>query len=55
MPPAGVTEVSKGINGAVEENAYPSRNIAFQAAGMITSIMEALMQYNQLRFTPAFM
>lgn len=55
MPPAGATEANKVDKGAHEKGAYPSRSIAFQAAGMITSIMEALMQYNQLRFTPAFM
>jgi hypothetical protein len=35
--------------------AYPSKNIAYQAAGMITSIVEALTKHNELRFTPAFM
>lgn len=35
--------------------AYPSRNIAFQAAGMITSIIENLQEHDELRFTPAFM
>lgn len=36
------------------DNAYPSRNIAYQAAGMITSIVESLQQHDQLRYTPAF-
>lgn len=42
-------------NGYVVESAYPSRNIAYQAAGMITSIIESLQVHDQLRFTPAFM
>ena len=37
-----------------DDAAYPSRTIAFQAAGMITSIVEALQAHNELRFTPAF-
>lgn len=37
-----------------EEHAYPSRNIAYQAAGMITSIIENLRAHQELRFTPAF-
>lgn len=37
-----------------EESAYPSRNIAFQAAGMITSIIENLSAHGELRFCPAF-
>ncbi|KAF2452748.1 cutinase transcription factor 1 alpha [Lineolata rhizophorae] len=47
MPPAGSP-------GAHENNAYPSRNIAYQAAGMITSIIESLQEHDQLRYTPAF-
>jgi hypothetical protein len=35
--------------------AYPSRNIAFQAAGMITSIVENLLAHDEARYTPAFM
>ena len=42
-------------NGFPEETAYPSRNIAYQAAGMITSITEALVAHDQLRLAPAFM
>ncbi|KAI1619064.1 transcriptional regulatory protein [Exophiala viscosa] len=34
--------------------AYPSRTIAFQAAGMITSIMENLLAHDQVKYTPAF-
>jgi hypothetical protein len=37
-----------------EEHAYPSRNIAYQAAGMITSIIENLRAHDELRYTPAF-
>ncbi len=54
MPPAGSAE-SKGFNGFPEETAYPSRTIAYQAAGMITSIIESLQTHDQLRYTPAFM
>lgn len=35
--------------------AYPSRTIAFQAAGMITSIVENLQNHREIRYTPAFM
>lgn len=35
--------------------AYPSRTIAFQAAGMITSIMENLLAHDQVKYQPAFM
>ena len=52
MPPA----TSEGQPGGYPTDAaYPSRNIAFQAAGMITSIIESLQEHNELRFTPAFM
>jgi len=54
MPPAGSPEM-KRFNGYPEETAYPSRNIAYQASGMITSIVEALVAHDQLRYTPAFM
>lgn len=47
MPPA-----SHGYRG--EEMAYPSRTIAFQAAGMITSIVEKLQTHGEIRYTPAF-
>jgi hypothetical protein len=51
MPAAG----SPRVNSASEEHAYPSRNIAYNAAGMITSIMENLQRHNEIRYTPAFM
>lgn len=52
MPPA----TSEGHPGSyASDTAYPSRNIAFQAAGMITSIIENLEEHDQLRYTPAFM
>lgn len=54
MPPAGSPE-SRPPNGYPEETAYPSRTIAYQAAGMITSIIETLQAHDQLRYTPAFM
>ena len=51
MPPAG----SPKANAGGEEAAYPSRNIAYQAAGMITSIVENLCNHHEIRYTPAFM
>lgn len=47
MPP-------KGTRGMPEESPYPSRNIAFQAAAMITSIVENLSAHGELRYCPAF-
>ncbi|KAI0206194.1 fungal-specific transcription factor domain-containing protein [Astrocystis sublimbata] len=37
-----------------DESAYPSRNIAFHAAGLITSIIENLSAHDELRYCPAF-
>ncbi|CAK1364179.1 unnamed protein product [Cercospora beticola] len=53
MPPAG-SPGSRPTNGYPEETAYPSRTIAYQAAAMITSIIEALQNHEQLRYAPAF-
>jgi hypothetical protein len=54
MPPAGSPKAN--ANGfSSEETAYPSRNIAYQAAAMITSIIENLRAHDELRYTPAFM
>ncbi|KAJ6017953.1 hypothetical protein N7451_001332 [Penicillium sp. IBT 35674x] len=50
MPPASSAPNSY----RVEEMAYPSRTIAFQAAGMMTSIIENLHSHGELRYTPAF-
>ncbi|RAK85696.1 cutinase transcription factor 1 alpha [Aspergillus costaricaensis CBS 115574] len=50
MPPAS----SVSSNYRVEEMAYPSRTIAFQAAGMITSIVENLQNHSEIRYAPAF-
>lgn len=50
MPPA----TASANTYRTEEIAYPSRTIAFQAAGMITSIVEKLQSHNELRYTPAF-
>ncbi|KAL3436385.1 fungal-specific transcription factor domain-containing protein [Aspergillus tetrazonus] len=50
MPPASSVPSSY----RVEEMAYPSRTIAFQAAGIITSIVENLQTHNEIRYTPAF-
>lgn len=47
MPPSGSSRFP-------EESPYPSRNIAFQAAAMITSIVENLAAHDQLRYCPAF-
>ncbi|KAL2755220.1 hypothetical protein ACRALDRAFT_1064923 [Sodiomyces alcalophilus JCM 7366] len=47
MPPSG------GSAGP-ENSPYPSRNIAFQAAAMITSIIENLAAHKELRYCPAF-
>ncbi|GAB1319050.1 Transcriptional activator of fatty acid utilization [Madurella fahalii] len=47
MPPSGSHRFP-------EDSAYPSRNIAFQAAAMITSIIENLSAHGELRFCPAF-
>nr|ABD51992.1 FarA [Aspergillus nidulans] len=49
MPPASSVPSSY----RVEEMAYPSRTIAFQAAGIITSIVENLQTHNEIRYTPA--
>lgn len=54
MPPA-TTHKPGQANGFPDDAAYPSRTIAFQAAAMITSIIEALQAHDELRFTPAFM
>lgn len=51
MPPA--TSQSAGIR-YPEDSAYPSRNIAFQAAAMITSIVENLSAHDELQYCPAF-
>ncbi|KAF7591076.1 Transcriptional activator of fatty acid utilization [Aspergillus hancockii] len=50
MPPASSAPSSY----RVEEMAYPSRTIAFQAAGMITSIVEKLQTHHEIRYAPAF-
>ena len=52
MPPA----TTEGQPGNFQTDAaYPSKKIAFQAAGMITSIVDNLQNHDELRFTPAFM
>ncbi|ODA78491.1 hypothetical protein RJ55_05872 [Drechmeria coniospora] len=47
MPPSGQ-------NRFPDDSPYPSRNIAFQAAAMITSIVENLAARDELRYCPAF-
>lgn len=54
MPPA-TSQSDNQSNGYPTDAAYPSRNIAFQAAGMITSIVENLIAHDELRYAPAFM
>ncbi|KAF2155046.1 hypothetical protein K461DRAFT_107018 [Myriangium duriaei CBS 260.36] len=54
MPPAASQDSVNKPNGIAEESAYPSRNIAYQAAAMITSIIEALVKHDQIRYAPAF-
>ncbi|KAL8788667.1 MAG: hypothetical protein Q9213_001595 [Squamulea squamosa] len=53
MPPATQEGNGPGSNFPTDA-AYPSRNIAFQAAGMITQIIENLQAHDELKFTPAF-
>lgn len=48
MPPNGATTRFP------DDSPYPSRNIAFQAAAMITSIIENLAAHKELRYCPAF-
>lgn len=50
MPPA----TSSSSDYQYMDMAYPSRTIAFQAAGMITSIIENLMAHDEIKYTPAF-
>ncbi|KAJ4300246.1 Transcriptional activator of fatty acid utilization [Collariella sp. IMI 366227] len=47
MPPSGSHRFP-------DEHVYPSRNIAFQAAAMVTSIIENLSARGELRYCPAF-
>jgi hypothetical protein len=54
MPPAS-SQPNGQSAGYPEDAAYPSRTIAFQAAGMITAIIENLELHDELRYTPAFM
>jgi hypothetical protein len=49
MPPNGGTGTR-----FPDDSPYPSRNIAFQAAAMITAIIENLAAHEQLRYCPAF-
>ncbi|KAI9662997.1 MAG: Transcriptional activator of fatty acid utilization [Bathelium mastoideum] len=53
LPPAGSPKTNP-VRPYPEEGAYPSRNIAYQAAGMITSIIENLEAHDEIRYTPAF-
>jgi len=55
MPPAGSPKANPQNGFVAEETAYPSRNIAYQAAAMITSIIENLRAHDELCYTPAFM
>jgi len=40
---------------AVDDQAYPSRNIAFRAAHAISQIVDNLVEHDQLKYCPAFM
>ncbi|KAF3904301.1 hypothetical protein ABW21_db0205784 [Orbilia brochopaga] len=51
MPPATLPD-STHLNSAM--SAYPSRNIAFQAATNITSIIQNLRSHDELKYCPAF-
>jgi len=53
MPPIGHTAMTMQ-NGQLSDP-YPSRNIAYQASGVITSIIESLQAHDQIRYAPAFM
>jgi hypothetical protein len=50
MPPASSSNDYHAM-----DMAYPSRTIAFQAAGMITSIVQNLQAHDEVKYTPAFM
>lgn len=50
MPPA----ISTNSDQPVDEHQYPSRAIAFRAAHGITSIVDNLVQHDQLKYCPAF-
>ena len=54
MPPAWLPE-SEEMHGKSEVTAYAGKMIAYQAADMITSIIEAVQVHDELRYTPAFM
>lgn len=49
MPPGSSGRAQEG-----NDATYPSRNIAFQAAAMVTSIIENLSAHDELRYCPAF-
>ncbi|KAJ6264274.1 hypothetical protein Dda_0418 [Drechslerella dactyloides] len=52
MPPATLPDPTH-LNSAM--SAYPSRNIAFQAATNITAIIQNLRSHDELKYCPAFM
>lgn len=49
MPPA-----MSSTDQSVDDH-YPSRNIAFRAAHGITSIIDNLVEHDELKYCPAFM
>jgi len=53
MPPA----ISTGHDpeASINEGRCPSHNIAFRAAHGITSIVDNLVEHDQLKYCPAFM
>lgn len=57
MPPAMTGGHGGDItttNSAIDDSSYPSRNIAFRAAHAITSIVENLVEHDELKYCPAF-
>lgn len=54
MPPAISTSQGQQ-DPSINEDHYPSRNIAFRAAHGITSIVDNLVEHDQLKYCPAFM
>lgn len=52
MPPAGSPQANWEEH--QEGMEYRSRDIAYQAVGMVTSIIEKLLQYNEICYMPAF-
>ncbi|KAI9795029.1 MAG: Transcriptional activator of fatty acid utilization [Peltula sp. TS41687] len=52
--PGATTNLATQHNGFSDDTVYPSTTIAFQAAAMITSIVDTLSKHHELRYCPAF-